>query len=397
VECEALEVLGRIDRMVDVRVSDAWFEQAAATASRDMVEQIHTICGAAGITLPGALKQAQRAFADTKLSAAGLTDVIAQMGDDERIALMDGFDRAQLDGFTGSLEEFLQTQSQLYRTADEGDPRLLTWLSGDTLAAIDTLSRKTDTELGPSMTRLQDLAAAAASGIAGDLTSHAGGALDALVRRAQEMAPKAFEGLASAAKGAVGDIGRHVGGVHGDLKTLFEGLERRVKGGAAGIADAISRIPRHVDVAVAVDYTAGSPPELGPYANDWTPAGDLTLHEDLPGHADGGVFSTPHKAWIAEGGRPEIIGDVPFMTEALRGAITSLQARGVTNAAPVAPAGDTLVIPVVVPAGQTLTPEALTEAVIAALPAKVRRNVAGVRSDLRAALGLAVTTWTNTR
>ena len=40
-----------------------------------------------------------------------------------------------------------------------------------------------------------------------------------------------------------------------------------------------------------------------------------------PGHAAGGVFQTPHAAWIAEGGQPEIVGSVGFMRAALRGAL----------------------------------------------------------------------------
>lgn len=41
----------------------------------------------------------------------------------------------------------------------------------------------------------------------------------------------------------------------------------------------------------------------------------------MPGHAAGGVFSREHVARIAEGGRAEIVGDVPFMTRALTGAL----------------------------------------------------------------------------
>lgn len=49
-------------------------------------------------------------------------------------------------------------------------------------------------------------------------------------------------------------------------------------------------------------------------------AADFALAE----HATGGLFRNPHLAMIAEGGRPEIIGDMGFMTEALRGALSQL-------------------------------------------------------------------------
>jgi TP901 family phage tail tape measure protein len=41
----------------------------------------------------------------------------------------------------------------------------------------------------------------------------------------------------------------------------------------------------------------------------------------VPGHAAGGVFSSPHLARIAEGGQAEIVGSVGFMSRALAGAL----------------------------------------------------------------------------
>jgi len=69
---------------------------------------------------------------------------------EERQALIDGWTKATQDGsFKGSLEDFLDEQVALYKTAKEGDPRLKTWLSGDTVAthrprrpaSIDSLTR----------------------------------------------------------------------------------------------------------------------------------------------------------------------------------------------------------------------------------------------------------------
>ncbi len=68
---------------------------------------------------------------------------------EERRALIDGWTKATKDGsFKGSLEDFLDDQVRLYKTAPEGDPRLKTWLSGETIAnhrpqtaSIDSLKR----------------------------------------------------------------------------------------------------------------------------------------------------------------------------------------------------------------------------------------------------------------
>jgi hypothetical protein len=76
--------------------------------------------------------------------------------------------------------------------------------------------------------------------------------------------------------------------------------------------DAINRIPR--DVRVRVNYDEEGMPD-GPGGGG---------SSDLPGHAAGGVFSTAHTARIAEGGQPEIVGSVGFMTRALEGALATL-------------------------------------------------------------------------
>lgn len=54
----------------------------------------------------------------------------------------------------------------------------------------------------------------------------------------------------------------------------------------------------------------------------------------------------------------------------------------------------TVFVPVIVNAGSQATPDQIVDAAIAALPDRVRRNAAGLRSALLAALGLRVTAWT---
>ena len=51
----------------------------------------------------------------------------------------------------------------------------------------------------------------------------------------------------------------------------------------------------------------------------------------IPGHASGGVFYDEHLARIAEGGRPEIIGDMDFMTQALVRAINRVGPTSATG------------------------------------------------------------------
>jgi hypothetical protein len=53
---------------------------------------------------------------------------------------------------------------------------------------------------------------------------------------------------------------------------------------------------------------------------------------DVPGHARGGVFNREHIARIAEGGQPEIVGSVDFMTKAVAAALDRLGSRGVGDA-----------------------------------------------------------------
>jgi hypothetical protein len=65
-----------------------------------------------------------------------LTDAVSQMKPDEKDALTLSFNQAAKSGFMGDANAFLATQAALYSFAKEGDPRLTTWLSGDTLDSI---------------------------------------------------------------------------------------------------------------------------------------------------------------------------------------------------------------------------------------------------------------------
>lgn len=62
-----------------------------------------------------------------------LTAIIAAMGTEEHDAFDSGCAAALIGGFEGSEEEFLIQQAEYYRYLPEGDDRLLTVLSGDTI------------------------------------------------------------------------------------------------------------------------------------------------------------------------------------------------------------------------------------------------------------------------
>ncbi len=65
-----------------------------------------------------------------------LSDITAKMSKAEKDALDDAFKKAQEGGFKGSQNQFLAQQAKLYQSAQEGDPRLKMWLSGDTMTAF---------------------------------------------------------------------------------------------------------------------------------------------------------------------------------------------------------------------------------------------------------------------
>jgi hypothetical protein len=95
------------------------------------------------------------------------------------------------------------------------------------------------------------------------------------------------------------------------IEHLAQVLEGQIVGGFQSAADrakgAINSIPTSRDFSVNGVYNA---PDV--------PSDDGS---DLPGHAAGGLFNTPHIARIAEAGQPEIVGSQEFMAKALAGAI----------------------------------------------------------------------------
>lgn len=80
------------------------------------------------------------------------------------------------------------------------------------------------------------------------------------------------------------------------------------------VGGALASIPRDIGINIHGNVDEGS--------------FDIPSSGEVPGHAAGGVFSRPHLAMIAEGGRPEIVGDQTFMTKALVQALRDLQASG---------------------------------------------------------------------
>jgi SLT domain-containing protein len=92
------------------------------------------------------------------------------------------------------------------------------------------------------------------------------------------------------------------------------------------LIQSLNHLPLNKHTTVTTSYeTEGTPP----------PQEDDTSDSERPAHAYGGVFKTEHVARIAEAGRPEIVGDIPFMTKALQGAL--LQVRDVMQPSDFAP------------------------------------------------------------
>ena len=67
---------------------------------------------------------------------AKLTTAMQALTPEEKAALLAGYEAVLRAGSGDDIEEFFAYQVALYRHADEGDPRLRTWFSGDTLTAM---------------------------------------------------------------------------------------------------------------------------------------------------------------------------------------------------------------------------------------------------------------------
>ena len=91
--------------------------------------------------------------------------------------------------------------------------------------------------------------------------------------------------------------------------------------GTGGLVNALGSIPKTTTYTVEGRYstTADSDSDGGPQTHGGAPPSGPP--DGTPGHAKGGLFKHKHKAWIAEGGRSEIVGDQGFMTKALTAAM----------------------------------------------------------------------------
>lgn len=61
---------------------------------------------------------------------------------------------------------------------------------------------------------------------------------------------------------------------------------------------------------------------------EYVDAGGGPRTDGEPGYASGGLITRPHRAWVGEGGEPELIGPVAFMREALAGALRQVGGGG---------------------------------------------------------------------
>lgn len=98
----------------------------------------------------------------------------------------------------------------------------------------------------------------------------------------------------------------------------------------AGTTGALNAIPtsKNIDVNFNGHWNIPEMPRVGDNG------------EDVPGHAMGGVFASEHLARIAEGGKPEIVGDQDFMTAAVQRALINISATTVLPSSAPAPSLD---------------------------------------------------------
>ncbi len=143
----------------------------AVTAAID--KQIDKLSGGLGKAVSGAF-----AGTDDKLSG-----IVKGLAKDEAAALDDAFKHAQETGFKGTINDYFVQQAQLYRTAQEGDPRLKTFFMGDTLTKFDDLTTSAQAAFDRlSRTALASFNAIIANGhSAAEAIGMIGGAVDQLI------------------------------------------------------------------------------------------------------------------------------------------------------------------------------------------------------------------------
>jgi len=121
----------------------------------------------------------------------------------------------------------------------------------------------------------------------GDATEEASSEME----NALEEATAGFKPLNEVAEEAGGTIVETLLGTG----EAFSGLSGQMEGNIVGVKDTWSDLADNID-----DWTPGSK-NIDIYYRYHNKRGDI------PGHAAGGIFSSPHLAWIAEGGNPEAV------------------------------------------------------------------------------------------
>lgn len=119
---------------------------------------------------------------------------------------------------------------------------------------------------------------------------------------------KMIEGLTRIAEG----IEKMVGLLNGDWSTALENAARKAQEESNNIQNSFNNITLphlqgHAEYQIRYDY-----PEFRP------PTGT-----EGESYASGGIITRPHLAMVGEGGQPEMIGPVSFMSKALEGALGS--------------------------------------------------------------------------
>jgi hypothetical protein len=121
------------------------------------------------------------------------------------------------------------------------------------------------------------------------------------------------------------------------IKAVLDGA----KGAASGLDTALDDAT--VDRTVRIGFVVDAPPDLnvpmgGSSGGGATSGGGSSSSartydangdgRDENGYAKGGLVTSPERAWIGEGGEPELVGPIDFMTDALAGALRQVGRAG---------------------------------------------------------------------
>jgi TP901 family phage tail tape measure protein len=113
-----------------------------------------------------------------------------------------------------------------------------------------------------------------------------------------------FKQMQEAAKFHMGGLESDVGSAASEAAKHFEKLQRDAN-------YELSLIKTDIDVNLNADLNVGN--------IDWSSGGNFQL--EVTPFAKGGIIDRPTLSMIGEGGKPEMVGPVSFMTEALKGAM----------------------------------------------------------------------------